>query len=71
MKRPNYILTRDDSGKQVVILEIETDARPGEQPAIRYELANRSEVERISVTDFVVVQTGQLLTRTMPSRAKG
>ena len=71
MKRPNHILARDDIGRQVVILEIETDAGPGEQPAIRYELANRSEVARISDTDFVVAQTGQVLTRQTTSRAKG
>ena len=63
MKRPKHLLARDDHGTQVVILEIESDA-PGEQPKVRYELANRSEVTRISDTEFVVVQTGAVLTIT-------
>lgn len=46
-----------------MILEIESDA-PGEHPKVRYELANRSEVTRISDTEFVVVQTGAVLTMT-------
>ena len=63
MKRPKHLLARDDNGTQVVILEIESDAL-GEQPKVRYELANRSEVTRISDTEFVVVQTGAVLTMT-------
>jgi hypothetical protein len=49
-----------------VILEIELDTSSG-QPKVRYELANRSEVTRISDTEFVVVQTGAVLNMT-PSR---
>lgn len=66
MKRPKHLLVRDDHGKQVVILEIELDTSSG-QPKVRYELANRSEVTRISDTEFVVVQTGAVLNMT-PSR---
>jgi hypothetical protein len=65
MKRPKHILARDDGGTQVVILEIEAEA--GGQPA-HYELANRSKVDRISDTEFVVIETGRLLTRTVPQR---
>jgi hypothetical protein len=63
MKRPRHLLARDGNGTQVVILEIESDA-PGEQPKVRYELANRSEVARISDIEFLVVQTGAVLTMT-------
>jgi hypothetical protein len=61
MKRPKHLLARAEDGTQVVILEIESDAAPGEQPKVRYELANRSEVKRFSDTEFVVVQTGAVL----------
>ena len=54
------IRTRDESGTQVVVLEIDS-GRNTEMPP-RYELANRSKVERISETEFVVVQTGRILT---------
>ena len=59
MKRPKHLLARYDDGTQVVILEIESDATPGEH---RYELASRAEVTRISDTEFVIVQTGAVLT---------
>ena len=62
MKRPKQILVRDDRGKLCVVLEIDgggpTDVAP------RYELANRSLVTRFSETQFVVVQTGAILTKT-------
>ena len=61
MKRRKHLLARAEDGTQVVILEIESDV-PGQQPEVRYELANRSEVTRISDTEFVVVQTGAFLT---------
>jgi hypothetical protein len=71
MKRPTHILTRDPDGTQVVVLQIEVDAQPGGQAAFRYELANRSKVERLSDTEFMVVQTGRLLTRTATTRRQG
>ena len=49
-----------------MILEIELDTS-GEQPKVRYELANRSDVTRISDTEFVVVQTGAVLNMTPPT----
>ena len=67
MKRAKQIIARDDGGTQVVILEIETEGTTGEQ-ACRYELANRSKVERISDNEFVVSETGRMLTRTAPQR---
>jgi hypothetical protein len=69
MKRPKQVLARDDRGAQVVILEFESETGGSEQPP-RYELANRSKVERISDTEFVVVQTGHVLTRTMTAGRK-
>ena len=70
MKRPKQLLARADDGTQVVILEIEADA-PGEQPKVRYELANRSEVTRISDTEFVVLQSGTVLTLQRKGYAAG
>ena len=67
MKRSKHILARDDGGTQVVILEIEGEGTAGEQTP-HYELANRSKVERISDDEFVVSETGRLLTRTAPQR---
>ena len=61
MKRPTHLLARAQDGTQVVILEFESEAARGEQAKVRYELANRSEVMRLSDTDFVVVQTGAML----------
>jgi hypothetical protein len=61
MTRAKQILVRDDSGKQHVVLEF--PSRDG-QPLPYYELPNRSKVERMSDSEFVVVQTGQVLTRT-------
>ena len=62
MSRPKPIRVRDDEGKLYVVLEIDsgrsTDAAP------RYELANRSRVTRFSETQFVVVETGAILTET-------
>ncbi len=64
MKRPKPIKVRDDAGKLYVILEIastaSSDVPTGEQ---RYELPNRAPVTRFSETEFVVVQTGQILTQ--------
>ena len=61
MTRPKHIRARDDDGTQVVILEIQSD--PTFQRPPRYELANRSKVERFSETRFVVVQAGRILTK--------
>ena len=57
--RSKLIRARDEDGTQVVILEIE--GRPATEVPPRYELANRSKVERISETEFVVIQTGRRL----------
>jgi len=62
--RRKHILVRDDYGKQFVVLEF--DLRIGEEPC--YELPSRAKVERMSDTEFVVVQTGQVLTRTNTPR---
>ena len=63
-KRPKPIRVRDKSGKLYVILEVDSTTSasvpPGER---RYELPNRAPVTRLSETEFVVVQTGQLLTQ--------
>lgn len=62
MGRSKLIRARDENGTQLVILEIECGPEKTEAPP-RYELANRSKVERISETEFLVVQTGQVLTK--------
>jgi hypothetical protein len=67
MTRAKQILVRDDSGKQQVVLEFPS-LRAG-QPLPYYELPNRSKVERMSDSEFVVVQTGQVLTRTTTARS--
>jgi hypothetical protein len=61
MKRTKHILAREADGTHVVILEIQSD--PITEVPPRYELANRSKVERFSETEFVVVQTGRVLTK--------
>ena len=61
MRRLKHIRARDESGTQLVILEIEGGENTQVPP--RYELANRSKVERISETEFMVVRTGQVLTK--------
>ena len=61
MKRPNHILARDSSGKQLVILEFEPDDA---RPTAAYELPNRAKVNRRSETEFVIVKTGAVLIKT-------
>jgi hypothetical protein len=63
-KRPKQVLARAERGAQVVILEFEAQAGVSEQPP-GYEFTNRSKIEGISDTGFVVVETGRVLTRTM------
>lgn len=58
---PNHIFALYRDGKQVIILEFEPD---NAQPTVDYELPNRAKVNRISETEFVVVQTGAVLTKT-------
>jgi hypothetical protein len=61
--RPRPIRVRDDDGKLYVVLEIASATSSGESPTQkRYELANRAPVARLSDTEFVVLQTGQMLT---------
>jgi hypothetical protein len=67
MARPKHIIARDDGGTQVIILEITPEDFAGDR-APRYELANRSRVDRISDNEFVVIETGRLLTTTNTQR---
>lgn len=60
MPRSKTIRVRSDDGTLYVILEI-SGKLPGDEST--YELPNRARVTRMSDTEFVVIETGQVLTR--------
>jgi len=61
-RKPRPIRVRGSAGRLYVILEVPPMTSDDSTGEPRYELPNRAPVSRISETEFLVVQTGQILT---------